>query len=93
MQLVDVLGEVITDVNDSSEAPLSQMGVDSLSAVRLQSLMKEKFKVDVPLTALFGQDATLQGITKIIDDLASKKDVDIGSDHVDWDKEVILNGM
>lgn len=58
---------------DTDEETLSQLGVDSMSAIRLQNFVKEKFKIDLPISYMFQEKATISNVAKLIDDLVQNK--------------------
>ncbi len=83
------------------------MGVDSLAAVKLQSIVKQKYKVEIPLNLLFQSEATVSNLAQIIE---SKQGItifrenysflefsltflDLENEEIDFSKEILLDDL
>eukprot|EP01130_Rhizamoeba_saxonica_P006170 TRINITY_DN2449_c0_g1_i1.p1 TRINITY_DN2449_c0_g1~~TRINITY_DN2449_c0_g1_i1.p1 ORF type:complete len:1031 (+),score=216.99 TRINITY_DN2449_c0_g1_i1:389-3481(+) len=62
---------------------LDELGIDSVSKIRLHSFVNEKYKVDIPMEILFSKETNLK---KLAEFLSYQKD-DKPTESIHWDKE------
>ncbi len=73
------------------------MGMDSVSAIKLTSLIKNETKVDIPISLLYSpQQGTIGSITKYLSSQQQNQNQQQGTaiyreERVDWKKELTLN--
>jgi len=72
---------------------LVQLGVDSVSAIKLASVMKVELNADIPLANLFSQDASISRLAGLLSMAKTKQDsLDLNKDakSIDWIAECEL---
>ncbi len=75
------------------------MGMDSVSAIKLTSLIKNETKVEIPISLLYSpQQGTIGSITKYLSSQQQNQNHQQGTneeiyreERVDWKKELTLN--
>uniref|UniRef100_A0A6B2KX40 Carrier domain-containing protein n=1 Tax=Arcella intermedia TaxID=1963864 RepID=A0A6B2KX40_9EUKA len=80
------------NVSADSNSKLVEIGLDSVSAIKISSAVKDKLKVNIPIELLFNPDFTIEQISS---HLAGNKSI---TESIDWEKEiklpeVILNNL
>ncbi|KAF2072257.1 hypothetical protein CYY_006433 [Polysphondylium violaceum] len=82
------------DMDDGSIGTLSftQMGGDSLSAIKLANLLKEKANIDISPTLILNQENNISQLTSLIGNNVNGNGEDLlnANTTMDWEKEMTL---
>lgn len=72
--------------NFKFQTDIVQLGCDSLSAVRLQAQLKDKFQVEIPVEVLYQENFTVSELANLVNDNKVK-----GVNSIDWNREIELD--
>jgi fatty acid CoA ligase FadD9 len=77
-EILQSLGYSDNVVNDLEEVSLVNLGVDSLSAIKIRNLLKKDYAIDMPLNVLLGQDTSMNALSNMVE--LKSKDINSGFD-------------
>ncbi len=90
-QIADlVANDLNIEVGDGKATPLVEMGVDSVKATKLLNEIKQRFKVDVPISVLYNNAASINAIGEYVMKQQQGQDVKVDKPKYDWFSESTL---
>jgi fatty acid CoA ligase FadD9 len=90
-QIADlVANDLNIEIGDGKATPLVEMGVDSVKATKLLNEIKERFKVEVPISVLYNNAASINAIGEYVMKQQQGQEVKVDKPKYDWFSESTL---
>ena len=90
-QIADLIAKDLNvEVGEGNATPLIDMGVDSVKATKLLNEIKERFKVNVPISMFYNNFASINVIGEYVMKQQQGRDVTVDKPKYDWISESAL---